>query len=134
MRWKIIFILLTFFSSLCFADEIKDSEAIYKLHCSPCHGITGKGNGPKAAELKIKPQDHTNASYMSTRTDNQLENIIRNGGISISKSQLMPAWKDTLSDKQIKAVVKYLRQLCSCKFESIISDSKLRTVDLEFRE
>lgn len=134
MRWKIIFILLTFFPSLCFAEELDGGETIYKLHCSPCHGITGEGNGPKSAELKINPQDHTNASYMSTRTDNQLENVIRNGGISISKSQLMPAWKDTLSDKQIKAVVKYLRQLCSCKFESIISDSKLRTVDLEFRE
>ncbi len=134
MRWKIIFILLTFFPSFCFAEELDDGEAIYKLHCSPCHGNTGKGNGPRAVELKIKPQNHTNASYMSTRTDRQLNNVIRNGGISISKSPLMPAWKDKLSDKQIKTVVKYLRKLCSCKFESIVSDSKLRAVDLEFRK
>ena len=126
-----ILLLFILFSSLSIAE---DGEAIYKLNCTPCHGMTGEGNGPKAAELKIKPQDHTSTSYMSTRTDEQLEYVVRNGGISISKSPFMPAWKDKLSDNQIKAVIKYLRKLCSCKFTSILSDPKLRVVDLEFRE
>ena len=126
--------VLIFFPFLSVAEDDESSEIIYKLHCTPCHGMTGEGNGPKAEELKIKPQDHTNASYMSTRTDSQLEGVIRNGGISISKSPLMPAWKETLSDKQIKEIVKYLRKLCSCTFESFLSDPKLHTVDPEFRE
>lgn len=127
----IIFLMLV--PVLCFAEKTGSGEAIYKINCTPCHGITGEGNGPKAEELKIKPLDHTNATYMSTRTDEQLEYVIRNGGISISKSPIMPAWKDTLSDEQIKAVIKYLRKLCACEFDSIVSDPKLRIVDLEFR-
>lgn len=134
MRWKIVFGLLLFFPSLIFAASEQDGETIYKAHCTPCHGTTGEGNGPRAIELKIKPRNHTQASYMSTRTDKQLKNVIRNGGISISKSPLMPAWKDKLSEKQIEALVRHLRKLCSCEFDSIMSDSKLRTVDLEFRE
>ncbi len=127
-------IILIFFPLLSFAGEIEEGEAIYKVNCAPCHGMKGEGDGPKAEELKIKPQDHTNASYMSTRTDKQLEYVIRNGGISISKSPLMPAWKGTLSDDQIKAVVKYLRKLCSCLFDSILSDPKLRKIDRKFRQ
>lgn len=129
-----IIILSMLVPALCFAEKTENGETVYKINCTPCHGITGEGNGPKAVELKTKPLDHTNATYMSTRTDEQLEYVIRNGGISISKSPIMPAWKDTLSDKQIKAVIKYLRKLCACKFDSIVSDPKLRIVDLEFRE
>jgi mono/diheme cytochrome c family protein len=129
-----IIVIMMFFPFLSFAGEIEEGEAIYKVNCTPCHGMKGEGNGPKAEELKIKPQDHTNASYMSTRTDKQLEYVIQNGGISISKSPLMPAWKGTLPDNQIKAVVKYLRKLCSCVFDSILSDPKLRKIDREFRE
>lgn len=129
-----IIILLIFSPFPSFADEVEDGKAIYKTNCTPCHGVTGEGNGPKAEELKIKPQDHTNTTYMSTRTDEQLGFVIRNGGISISKSPLMPAWKGTLSDRQIKSVVKYLRKLCSCVFDSVISDPKLSKADQEFRE
>jgi len=129
-----IIIILIFFPLLSFAGEIEEGEAIYKVNCTPCHGMKGEGDGPKAEELKIKPQDHTNASYMSTRTDKQLKYVIRNGGISISKSPFMPAWKGTLSDNQIKAVVKYLRKLCSCVFDSILSDTKLRKIDRKFRQ
>ncbi len=133
MRWKIVLFIFCF-PFLSVAEGLEDGEAIYKKNCTPCHGTTGEGNGPKAEELKIKPQDHTNDSYMSTRTDEQLLYVIKNGGISIGKSTFMPAWRESLSDNQIKLVVKYLRKLCDCTFSSIVSDPKLREVDLEFRE
>ena len=39
-------------------------EAVYKQYCASCHGPDGKGNGPAAAALPVKPADHTNAAVM----------------------------------------------------------------------
>jgi mono/diheme cytochrome c family protein len=32
---------------------------LYRAHCSPCHGLNGKGGGPVAPALKTKPADLT---------------------------------------------------------------------------
>ena len=40
--------------------------------------------------------------------------VIKEGGLSIDKSVLMPPWAAVMSDAEIKAVVKYLRELCEC--------------------
>lgn len=34
-------------------------KQIYGHYCAPCHGVTGGGNGPVAAELKTRPGDLT---------------------------------------------------------------------------
>jgi mono/diheme cytochrome c family protein len=34
-------------------------KQIYGHYCAPCHGVTGGGNGPVAAELKTRPTDLT---------------------------------------------------------------------------
>jgi mono/diheme cytochrome c family protein len=32
---------------------------LFNQYCAPCHGITGKGDGPAAAALKVAPADLT---------------------------------------------------------------------------
>jgi mono/diheme cytochrome c family protein len=32
---------------------------LYKAYCASCHGVDGKGNGPMAKSLKVKPSDLT---------------------------------------------------------------------------
>lgn len=112
----------------------EEGKTIYQFYCSQCHGIKGNGKGINYQALTIRPQDHTDASFMSGRTDKQLEDVIRHGGIGVSKSPLMPPWGEVFLEKDIKKLVKYLRTLCSCRFDAIVSDPKLRNVDLQFRE
>jgi len=112
----------------------EEGKKLYQLYCSPCHGINGNGKGINYQALTIRPQDHTDASYLSVRTDKQLEDAIRLGGLGVSKSPLMPPWGEIIVEKDIKSLVKYLRTLCSCRFDAIVSDPKLRDVDLLFRE
>ena len=38
---------------------IEDGKAMYTSYCAVCHGVTGAGNGPAAAALKIPPPDLT---------------------------------------------------------------------------
>jgi len=42
--------------------------------------------------------------------------VIKEGGFAISKSVLMPPWGDVFTDDEINDLVKYLRDLCKCKF------------------
>jgi len=36
-----------------------DAQAMFKSYCAPCHGVSGKGDGPAAAALNPKPADLT---------------------------------------------------------------------------
>ena len=39
-----------------------DAGAMFQSYCAPCHGKTGKGDGPAAAALKKTPADLTKIS------------------------------------------------------------------------
>lgn len=78
---------------------------VYAQHCALCHGAGGKGDGPAAATLKTRPRNHTDGAYMNSRTDAQLLNSIRNG------KGAMPAWKGSLSESEIQAVLGHVRSL-----------------------
>lgn len=80
----------------------------YEQYCSPCHGPKGKGNGMLTNLLSAKPADHTNRLKMDDMTNEELVNIITNG---TGKESLMPAWKDILTESEIKSVVGYIRLL-----------------------
>ena len=41
---------------------IARGEAVFKQHCSSCHGDTGRGDGPAAASLNPRPRDFTQAA------------------------------------------------------------------------
>lgn len=36
-----------------------DAKGMFKSYCAPCHGVSGKGDGPAAAALNPKPADLT---------------------------------------------------------------------------
>jgi cytochrome c oxidase cbb3-type subunit 3 len=80
--------------------------------CTVCHGVGGKGDGPSAQGLEPKPADFTNCKIMSKDSDDVLFKIIKGGGQSAGRSTVMPAWGDSLSDHQIKDLVKFIRGLC----------------------
>lgn len=83
----------------------------YAVFCASCHGSTGKGDGPAAAALPTKPRSLSDASYMNTLTDQHLFKVIKEGGPSVGKSPLMPAWGGQLDDQQVWNVVAYVRNL-----------------------
>ncbi len=91
--------------------DAKAGKAKYDTLCVGCHGATGKGDGPAAAALNPKPQDHTNGKYMNTLTDQYLFDMIKAGGPSVKKSPLMPPWGGTLSDQDIWNLLAYIRSL-----------------------
>lgn len=79
---------------------------IYQQRCAMCHGEGGKGDGPAGAALDPKPRDHTDAAYVSTLTDEGIENVILNG-----KGTGMPAHKGMLTESEVKSLVLKVRSL-----------------------
>jgi len=88
----------------------------YNTYCVQCHGIPGDGMGVNIKDMHVKPRNHTDSKYMMERSDTVLLRAIKGGGLAISKSPLMPPWEDTLSNREIRDLVKYIRQLCKCTY------------------
>lgn len=41
------------------ADTIPTGAALYRRYCASCHGVSGRGDGPAADSLKVRPTDLT---------------------------------------------------------------------------
>ena len=86
-------------------DEVALGNKVYADRCVLCHGPEGKGDGVAAAGLNPKPRNHTDGSYMKTRTDAELIQVIKTGKGG------MPAWGTVLTEQEIQAVLKHVRSL-----------------------
>lgn len=95
-----------------------EGKKTYAALCTSCHGTTGKGDGPAALALPVKPQNHTDGKHMNALTNEYLFNIIKSGGAGVGKSPLMPAWSGQLEEQQIHDVVAYIRSLAVPPYES----------------
>ena len=88
------------------------TAVLFQELCSVCHGVGGKGDGPSARGLEPKPADFTNCKAMAKDSDEVLLKIIKGGGQSVGRSTVMPAWGESLSEQQIRELVKFIRGLC----------------------
>ena len=89
---------------------------IYAQRCAVCHGPDGRGNGPAAPSMIPRPRDFTlgEFKYKSTPwgqppTDDDLIHTVRNG----LPGGAMPAWRDLLSESEIRAVVEQIKSFAA---------------------
>lgn len=90
-------------------DQHAKSIKIYNTYCVQCHGVNRDGNGINSKNMSVKPRDHTDTKAMGDTPDDTLFKAIKEGGLAVSKSVLMPKWGGVLDDSQIKEMVSYLR-------------------------
>ena len=90
---------------------VGDGQKLFQTYCFLCHGPHGQGNGVLAQNLTVKPRDLTDDTFMTTRTDQQLFDAIRNDGSSPHGPLAMPAWGNLLSAQDVWALVAYVRTL-----------------------
>ena len=89
----------------------QEAKQLFEQTCAICHGTGGKGDGPTSQSLDPKPADLT--VVVKDKSDAYLMKLITEGGPSVGKSPLMPAYKGIMSEKQIESVVQYVRRLAA---------------------
>ena len=93
----------------------EETRLLYQRYCAQCHGVNGHGDGINAPYLVVPPRDHSKGDYLETRSDQQLFDAIKLGGLAVGRAPCMPAWEHTFEDKTVHSLVNYIRELCDCK-------------------
>ena len=83
-------------------ETVTASRALYRQHCTTCHGNDGRGNTKRGRETEA--DDITNADVKSDSHD-KIVRIITNG-----KGE-MPGFKRKLSSAQIASIARYIKTL-----------------------
>lgn len=98
------------------ADAQYSKQAVrnYDTYCVQCHGINRNGRGVNSRDMSVQPRDHSDAKGMGDIPDEEIFRVIKEGGLAVNKSVLMPAWGNVMNDGEIKELVAYLRHVCNC--------------------
>ena len=78
------------------------SDRTYLSACARCHGSDGLG-GVASPEGSRPPQNFHELAFQTSRSDEQLKNVIRNGKGG------MPAFGNLFSDAELQALVHQIR-------------------------
>ena len=86
---------------------------LFESKCARCHGLKGDGQGNTGHYLRIQPRNFTDARWQSDRSDEQIAEVITQGGAGVrsvkSISRKMPKFKEKLNAEQIKSLVPLIR-------------------------
>lgn len=89
------------------SESVTSGQTLFSVNCAPCHGQTGKGDGPVGITLNPRPADLTQHAIPGIHTDAQLFEWITNG----FPGSRMPAFKSALSDTDRWNLVNFIRSL-----------------------
>ena len=84
----------------------QQGEALFRTHCTPCHGPEGLGDGPAAAALDGPPADLT-AEHVDDHTDGDIFWWLTYGMAGTA----MPGFEQTLSNDERWQLIRHVRSL-----------------------
>ena len=93
----IVLIIVVALAPVLFAA---DGAAVYKAKCATCHGADGKGQTPMGKKMNLRD---LGSPDVQKQTDKELHDWT-----AVGKGK-MPAYKDKLTDEEIKALVAHMR-------------------------
>jgi len=85
-------------------DEIAASRAIYLESCVGCHKENGEGGAAEFEGKKIKVPGFQSKGAMNASDDNLYRHIAE------GEEDEMPAFKDKLTEEQMRNLVQYIRK------------------------
>jgi mono/diheme cytochrome c family protein len=89
-----------------------EAGSIYGERCVACHGDTGEGNGPGAANLNPRPKNFHNRTWQRATSDEQIAKAIVEGGQAVGLSASMAPNPDLAAKPDVvAALVERIRKL-----------------------
>jgi len=88
------------------AETQAKAKGLYEIDCAMCHGDSGNGQTDLAKSMSLSMVDFTDAKSMSSKTDGDLFDIIRNG-----KDKMPPESSGRASDTVVWNLILYIRKM-----------------------
>jgi mono/diheme cytochrome c family protein len=85
-------------------QSLTEGKNLYTKNCYDCHGLKGKGDGPKSGDLEKGPGNFTKEDFQK-QSDGSIFWKISEG------RKPMPSFKKDLTDAQRWTVINYVRTL-----------------------
>jgi mono/diheme cytochrome c family protein len=93
------------------AESGPDGRDLYLSSCANCHGPDGTGAQAAIVGLPIQPPDFTESSFASREPAADWAGVVTHGGPIRAFDQMMPAFGDALTRKEIDAILAYVQTL-----------------------
>ena len=102
---------------------VDSGRALFATYCASCHGLSGRGNGPAAEELRRRPADLTQLAKLNGGIFNgeRIHSIVDGRAVKAHGSMEMPVWGDAFKWREglpedaikvrIEALVRYLETI-----------------------
>jgi mono/diheme cytochrome c family protein len=87
------------------STSLRRGKNAFFTYCTPCHGLSGEGNGTVAKSLPIPPVNLTDALLQSQRSNGSIYYTIRHGNV------IMPGYAYALTPERAWDLVNYVRTL-----------------------
>ena len=122
------------------AEQLAAGAQIYATHCASCHGEKLEGQPDWRKKLpngRMPAPPHDDSGHTWHHTDKWLFLVVENGMVSplarYGYQSDMPAFNDKLSDRQIRAVLAYIKSHWSeetlRKREEMLANRKARSLN-----
>lgn len=104
---KIALLITVCLAAGALAARAADAKENWEKQCLKCHGADGKGQTTMGKKLKVL--DYTDPKMQAKFTDEEAFKVTKEGKKEGDKT-LMKAYKEDLSDPEIKELVAYVRK------------------------
>lgn len=94
------------------ARAAHDGAELFRVACSTCHGLDGRGNPRSHVGFDVPLPDFTDCAFATPEVDQDWAAIVRGGGPARAFDRHMPAFGDALSDDDIQAALDHIRTFC----------------------
>jgi mono/diheme cytochrome c family protein len=86
-------------------SALLEGKELYGVYCAPCHGTSGKGDGPVAGKFVPTPADISGTGHGAHHPEGELFAVLTHG------KNGMPPFRSDLAPRERWLVVAYLRTL-----------------------
>lgn len=114
------------------AEHVARGALLYAANCASCHGAQGEGEAnwksPNPDGTYPAPP-HDSSGHTWHHADRLLLEIIRDGGARYETATFkrrMPAWRERLTDDEIRAVLEYLKSLWGMEERRLQAEASAR--------
>lgn len=90
----------------------KTNAQIYRESCASCHGSDGTGAPLSDVVFDVELPDFTDCSFATREPNSDWGSVVQHGGPARAFDEIMPAFGDALSDREIHQALAHVRTFC----------------------